>query len=56
MTTDDGVTPAGHGQEWWRRALGHPDVAGVDVQRGLVRVRLHSGVELEWSHDDELPA
>lgn len=56
MTTDDGATPTGQGQEWWRRALSHPDVEGVEFERGLVRVRLRSGVELEWSRGDDLPA
>jgi hypothetical protein len=34
------------------RALVHPEVEDVDVDGGMVRVRLRSGVELEWPRDD----
>lgn len=57
---DDDATPPGPGrgpeQEWWRNALSRPDVEGVDIGKGLVRVRLRSGIELEWSRDDDVPA
>jgi len=45
-----------HDREGWRRALRHPDVVRVDCRGGTVRVRLRSGVELEWRCDDEPPA
>ncbi|MDN4598225.1 hypothetical protein [Leifsonia virtsii] len=56
MVTEDDATPPeprrGPEQEWWRNALSHPDVEGVDIVEDLVRVRLRSGIELEWSRDD----
>lgn len=36
------------GSTGWMRVLGHPDVDRLDVADGTVRVRLHSGIELEW--------
>ncbi|NUU06855.1 hypothetical protein [Leifsonia sp. C5G2] len=50
--SDEGATAPRPGQEWWRNALSHPDVEGVDIADGLVRVRLRSGIELEWPRDD----
>jgi hypothetical protein len=58
VVTDDDATPPepAEGTKWWRNALGHPDVEGVDIREGLVRVRLRSGIELEWPRDDDVPA
>jgi hypothetical protein len=48
---DDGTAPSWSGQEWWSRVLQHPEVERVDVDSTVVRVRLRSGVELEWPRD-----
>lgn len=49
---DEGIGPSPEaGQEWWRRAFHHPEVERVDIARTVVRVRLRSGIELEWPRD-----
>jgi hypothetical protein len=35
------------------RVQGHPDVAWMSVVGRTVRVRLVSGIELEWRRDDD---
>lgn len=52
VSGDGGATSSGSEREWWMRALVHPEVEDVDVDGGMVRVRLRSGVELEWPRDD----
>lgn len=37
----------------WMRLQGHPDVAWMAVVGRTVRVRLVSGIELEWRRDDD---
>lgn len=41
------------GSPGWMRVLGHPDVTWMEVVGRTVRVRLVSGVELEWRRDDD---
>ena len=41
------------GSPGWMRVQGHPDVARMEVVGRTLRVRLVSGVELEWRRDDD---
>jgi hypothetical protein len=56
VSDDAEATPDEPDREWCRRALDHPEVTGVDCEAGTVRVRLRSGIELEWPCEGEHPA
>ena len=53
MNEDAGAFPE-PGSPGWMRVQGHPDVDRMDVIGGTVRVRLVSGVELEWARGDDV--
>ena len=56
MGEDRNMSP-GSGAAGWKSLLSRPEVEHVEVVEGVVRVRLKSGVELEWalSESEESP-
>ena len=51
MTGDD--RPAEGLPAAWRRALDWPEVKCVEQVDGVIRIQLHSGIELEWPDPDK---
>lgn len=51
MDQDAGAFPE-PGSPAWMRVQSHPDVDTIETVGGTVRVRLVSGVELEWKRED----
>lgn len=52
---DESEGPGEHSPQWWRTASDHPEVERVDIVGSVVRVRLRSGIELEWVPGVETP-
>lgn len=51
MDQDAGAFPE-PGSPAWMWVQNHPDVDRIEAVGGAVRVRLVSGVELEWKRED----
>ncbi|SEH59369.1 MULTISPECIES: hypothetical protein [unclassified Leifsonia] len=54
--TDDTGRPPESGERHWERVFTHPDVERVKQIGDVVRVRLRSGIELEWPTASVRPA